>query len=419
VVGRGRFNQAGSDRWSEARRDAPLPKTAEVVVVGGGILGAATAFALRRAGIHPVIVELGDSLANLTTANASANVRLAYGSAAERQLVEDGLAFYADFANRTGLPAEDAAIGYVGQGGLFATLARDGLNHLGRVAEQQAALGVRDISVVAGDDLRKDAPWLAEGVVAGLLRPRDGWVNGVLATLGLVRASGATVCLDTGVLGFTIENEQLVAVRTNRGDISTRRAIIATGPFASRTAGVLLPVTLVRRHRLTVPAHPLIPRDAPVTIDVDRGSYWRPTSDGALIGWPRERTGGPALSPVPPDPSFPEVVLRDPDGVQRVSPFWRTVAADQGRGAGTLVAGQYDLTPDGAPLIGELADRRGIWINAGYSGQGVLGAPVGSQLLVDLLLGRRDANDNPFRLDRFDEAGNQPVAEPTVLPGRR
>ncbi len=400
-MGRGTTDRDRATRWREVQRDSPLPRTAEVVVIGGGVLGAATALALRRAGIHPVILELGDALANLTTANASANVRLAYGSAAERQMVEDGLAFYADFASRTGLPPDDAAIGFVGHGGLFATIDPAGRARLDAIAAQQSAIGVPDIAVVGGDDLRREAPWLAPGIVAGLLRPHDGWVDGVRATIGMVRASGATVCLDTSVLGFTVEGDQLTGVRTSRGEVSTPRAVVATGPFAARTSGYPLPVTLVRRHRLSLPHHPLIPRGAPVTVDIDRGSYWRPTDDGALLGWPRERAGGPALSPVPPDPSFPEVILRDPDGVQRVAPFWRTVATDLGRGAGTLVAGQYDLTPDGAPLIDEIPGTSGLWVNAGYSGQGILGAPVGGQHLVDLMLGVRDRTTNPFRLDRF------------------
>ena len=419
MTGRGASDEGRTVRWREVRHDSPLPRTAEVVVIGGGIIGAATAFALHRAGLQPVILELGDALANLTTANASANVQLAYGSILERQLVEDGLAFYADFANRTGLPPEEAAIGYVGQGGLFATLDPDGRTRLDQVAAQQATIGVQDITVVDGDVLRRHYPWLASGVVAGLLRSGDGWVNGVLATLGLVQASGANVCLDTAVLGFDLDGDRLAAVRTSRGDISTRRAIIATGPFASRTSGVPLPVTLVRRHRLAVPDHPLIPRVAPLIVDIDRGAYWRPTANGALLGWPRDQTGGPALSPVPPDPSFPEVILRDPDGVQRIAPFWRTVAAEQGRDAGSLVAGQYDLTPDGVPLIDEIAGREGLWVNAGYSGQGLLAAPAGAQHLIDLMLGNRDRARNPFRLDRFPDAGDQTAATSPARPEQR
>ncbi len=104
---------------------------------------------------------------------------------------------------------------------------------------------------------------------------------------------------------------------------------------------------------------------------------------------------------MPIDPSFPDSILRDPNGVQRISPFWRTAAAELPRDRWELAAGQFDVTPDNGPLIDELDDRRGVWINAGYSGQGLIASPAGAHLLADLITGARRADDNPFRLSRF------------------
>ncbi len=396
-------------------RTTTLPRSADVVVIGGGIVGTATAFALARAGRRPVIIELGDSLANLTTANASANVRAEYASRAEVALINDSLDFYDDFVGRTGLPHDEADIDFDRHGGLFATTVPDGFQRLADLVERQRDLGVVDAFVLSGDDARRDHHWLSPAVTAAMVRPRDGWPSAVLATALMARASKATICLDTSVDDFIVQDGRLTGVQTSRGTISTEQAVVAIGPFVTTLIRTPLPIRLVRRHRLTVGGHPAIPRGAPLTVDLDCGAYWRPRHDGAILAWPRDLSNGPPLSPVPIDPSFPDSILRDPNGVERISPFWRTVAADMTRGDWELVAGQFDITPDNGPLIDELADRRGIWINAGYSGQGITASPAGSQLLADLMTGRRRQEDNPFRLSRFPA---KPVTATSAGPGR-
>lgn len=396
-------------------RTMTLPRTADVIVIGGGIVGTATAFALAQAGRRPVIIELGDSLANLTTANASANVRAEYASRAEVALIDDSLDFYDDFVGRTGLPHDEADIDFDRHGGLFATTAPDGFQRLSRLIERQRDLGVVDAFVLSGDHARRDHPWLSPTVTAAMVRPRDGWPSAVLATALMARASEAAICLDTSVDDFIIQDGRLTGVRTSRGTISTEQVVVATGPFVTTLIRTPLPIRLVRQHRLTVGGHPAIPRGAPLTVDLDSGAYWRPRDDGAILAWPRDLSSGPPLSPVPIDPSFPDSILRDPNGVERISPFWRTVATEMTRGDWELVAGQFDITPDNGPLIDELADRRGIWINAGYSGQGITASPAGSQLLADLMNGRRKQADNPFRLSRFPA---EPVTASSAGPGR-
>jgi sarcosine oxidase subunit beta len=391
------------------RRDQPvsaaLPATADVVVIGGGIVGTATALALSQAGMRPVILELGDSLANLTTANASANVRAEYASRAEVALINDSLAFYQDFAHRTGLSPDEVDIDFVRQGGLFATFAPDGMRRFAALVEAQRDLGVVGAFVLSGDDARRAHPWLAPEVTAVMVRPKDGWLSGVRATGLMARASGAVVCLDTAVTDLVIQDGRLVGLRTSQGTIATERAVVAAGPFVATVVRTPLPIRLVRRHRLTLGDHPAIPQGAPLTVDLDGLAYWRPSSQGAVLAWPRDFSSGPPLSPVPVDPSFPDAILRDPNGVRRVSPFWSTVAAENPRSDWKLVAGQFDITPDNGPLIDELHDRRGVWINAGYSGQGTIASPAGARLLADLMTGARPPAQNPFRLSRFPDSG--------------
>lgn len=317
------------------QRTTTLPPTADVVVIGGGIVGISTAFALARAGLRPIIVELGDSLANLTTANASANVRAEYASRAEVELINDGLAFYGDFPAQTGLAVHDADIDFELHGGMFATTEPDGTARLAALVERQRHLGVIGASVLSGDDARRDYPWLATEVTAAMIRPHDGWPSAIRATESMARASGATICLDTAVDDFIVQDGRLTGIRTSRGIISTGRAVVATGPFVATLIRALLPIRLVRRHRLTLGSHPAIPRGGAA----DRRSRFR----GILA--PPERWRDPGLAPgllgwttALAGADRPELSRLHPAGPER-GPAHLAVLADGGRGTASRPVG--------------------------------------------------------------------------------
>jgi sarcosine oxidase subunit beta len=160
-------------------------------------------------------------------------------------------------------------------------------------------------------------------------------------------------------------------------------------------------VTLVRRQKLVLPDVPEVPAGAPMTIDDDTGAHWRPAFGGAFVLFtdPSTPPGDPA-DVVPVDDRFAFDVLdpSSPHAVARVAGFWREVW-DRGDRHWMLQAGQYTMTPDRRPLIGETG-AAGVFVNTGYSGHGVMGAPAGSRHLVDLITGKADRAANPFTPDR-------------------
>ena len=242
-------------------------------------------------------------------------------------------------------------------------------------------------------------------MIQARFRAGDGFLDSKRLTLGLVAGSGATVVVDTEVSGFSVRGGQVKAVETSRGSIATERAVIACGPLSGRlcaAVGVSLPIETVTRHKLVLPEVPEVPPEAPMTIDDDTGTHWRPALGGAYVLFTDPST--PPSAPtdrVPGDPDFAFTVLSPTSvaSVGRVVPFWNEVWA-RGSAHWFIQSGQYTNTPDHRPLLGPIEGIEGLFVNTGYSGHGIMGSPAGSHHLVDVMLGVIPPEDNPFRVDR-------------------
>ena len=138
-----------------------------------------------------------------------------------------------------------------------------------------------------------------------------------------------------------------------------------------------------------------------MTIDEDTGAHWRPTGRGAfLLFTDHNSPTGPPLEDVPTSANFYFNLLRPESetAVARISPFWRKVW-QRNTDPWFLMGGQYNYTPDHRPYIGE-TQVRGLFMNSGYSGHGIMGSAGGSKLLADVVTGKVAAAQNPFRLER-------------------
>jgi len=379
-----------------------LPSRADLVIVGGGIAGAATAFHAARAGLRPVILERRPGVCTFTTAVAAGGFRLQLDDEEEFRLISESVELFLRFEEITG--QREYGPGVRQQGYVWVTTEEPRAQVQRRLVELQRGWGLSDVEVLDGDEARRRFPFLGPEVLQARFRAGDGLLDPIGLTLGLAAASGAPVVPRCEVRGFRLEGDRLTRVETSRGRVSTEAAVVAAGPFSgvvAALAGVDLPVTTVPRQKLVMPDVPPVPSDAPMTIDDDSGAHWRPSLRGASLLFTDPAT--PPSEPtenVPLDASFAFRLL-DPDSpvsVARVVPFWRQVW-ERGSVPWMLQAGQYTETPDHRPLIGATTVE-GLYINAGYGGRGVMGSPAGSRLLVDLITGKMEATENPYRLDR-------------------
>ena len=410
-----------------------LPSTADVVVVGAGVVGCATAFRAARAGLRTVVLDARPRPATLTTPAATGAFRLQFDNLEEVALVREGVELYADFAARAGLPGYD--VGLRPQGYLFCARDAEGAAGQRELVARQHEFGLSDVELIDGDEARRRFPWIAEDVVGARYRAGDGFIDQVRLAWGYAfAASGgpgvdrppgsaeATFALGQRVTSLRVVAGRIVAVETHDGAVAAPIVVLATGPFLARTAalaGLDIPIAPTRRQKVVVPDAPEVPSHAPMTIDEATGAHWRPALRGAYVLL-TER-GTPATEPAWSVPTSADFAFRllDPastDAVAIVSPFWRDVWE---RGVNWFIqAGQYEYTPDHRPFVGSTAVE-GLWVNGGWSGHGVMGSGGGSRLLLDAMTGastgpawglRVDApGGNPFRLDRAMRVGRHDV----------
>lgn len=385
--------------------DSP-PRSCDLVVVGGGVVGAATAFYAARAGLDTVLVERRPALCTLTTPASTGAFRLQFDNLEELELVRESVDVFLNFADVTGQDAYD--LGILQQGYLFATTDEERAEWQRGLVDQQHAWGQTDIEILDGDEVRRRWPWVADDVVQARWRAGDGFLDPKQLTFGFAAGSGAAVLVGTGVTGFTVRGDRLTGVETTAGTIGTERAVVACGPLSGElcaSVGSPLPIETVTRQKLVLPDVPEVPPDAPMVIDDDTGVHWRPALRGASVLFTDPTTPPtPPTDSVPVDQSFAFEVLSpdSPVSAGRIAPFWDEVWR-RGSVLWLLQSGQYTNTPDHRPLLGPLA-ADGVFVNTGYSGHGIMGSAAGSRHLVDVLLGRIAPDDNPFRVDRAFEA---------------
>jgi sarcosine oxidase subunit beta len=377
------------------------PETADVVVIGGGIVGVATAFWCSRAGLDTVLVEMRDGLSTLTTPQSIECFRAQFTEPAMSELAQESIRVFENMAEVIGISGYDISLRHKGY--LFVTDDSGMVDELKQAVATHHRLGVTDSEFLAGAELHRRFPYLAESAVAATFRQRDGSLSSHEATQGFAKGSDASFLLRTRATDVLQDSGGVCGAVTDRGKIATRTVVNAAGPFAGvvgQMVGLDLPLEPVRRQKVFIAPKPQIPQDAPLSIDIVQDVYWRPETGGAYIAWvdPDEPAGEP-LEEVPTDRYFAAIVL---DKLTRLFPFWEEVAEILSKEDVKPSAGQYVYTPDEQPLIGPVPEVPGFYLNCGYWA-GVMLSPAAGKRVADLITGEMDPGDNPLRPTRYQE----------------
>ncbi len=374
---------------------------ADVVVIGGGIVGTATAFWLSKAGLDVILIEMRDGLSTLTTPASAECFRAQFTEPAMSELAKPSIKMFENFDEVIGIPGYDISIRQ--QGYLFLTDNPGMVKDLQDNVKQVHKLGVTDSEFLDRDEILSRFPFLSPSVVAATFRQRDGWLSCHETTQGFAKGCNARFFLKTKAIKINLDTKGVCGVETNRGNIQTRTVVNAAGPFAGqigRMVDLELPLEPVRRQKVFIATDVPIPQDAPFTVNVDNNSYWRPEPGGVLIGWvdSDEPVSEPSEN-LKTDWEFPAITL---DKVMRLTPFFEKVTEGLKQPDINISAGHYVYTPDDQPLIGPVDEVPGFYLNCGYWA-GVMLSPEAGKRIADLVTGKMDKKDNPLRLSRFKE----------------
>ena len=374
-------------------------ETADVVIIGGGIVGSSVAYHLTEAGCRNVLVlERETQQGKGSTGKSMGGVRAQFSTPVNIRMSLYSIPFYASFDERLGHPCD-----YRPQGYLFLATSDGQMNYLRTNYEQQRSLGLKTARLLPADEIASSFPLLrTDDVVGGAFCSTDGFVDPYSAMIGfMTRASeqGAKLWRNADVTAIRKERGAIAGVDTTRGSISTKVVINAAGAWAAQVAkfaGVDLPVEPLRR--MLVPTEPFdqYPHSAPMTIDMSNGFHFRPEALGFLLAWndPEEKPGFKADF----DPAFIEKILIR--AANRV-PCFENLAVNPKR----AWAGLYEMTPDHHPILGPVKEVPGFFCANGFSGHGVMHAPATGKILADLVLaGETDLIDaDLLSLSRFAE----------------
>lgn len=378
-------------------------KTADAVVIGGGIVGTATAFWLSKAGLSVILVEKRDGLSSLTTAASAECFRTQFTEKAMADLALPSVAMFENFKEVVGLKGLD--IGLTQRGYLFVTDDPGMVPDLERALHQYEALGIPGSELITGTDLHARFPFLAPQALAATFNRRDGWLSTHETTYGFAKGSGtAQFFIRTLVTGLLTDADGICGVETDKGTIHTRMVVNCAGPYAGhigKMAGLDMPLRTVRRQKAFIrTSGSIVPKDAPFTVDLNNHGYWRPETGGVLCAWvDPDEPETPPSDELPTDWDFAAESIHR---VSRLHPFFDTIADTLKADDVHVSAGQYVYTPDDKPVIGPCDEIKGLHVNCGYW-CGVMMSPEAGRRVADIATGKMDNRDNPLRYSRFKE----------------
>jgi glycine/D-amino acid oxidase-like deaminating enzyme len=373
-----------------------MNRTADVVVVGGGVVGASAAYHLAAAGAGRVLVlERADHLAAGSTGACAGGFRFQFSSAINVRLSQASVPMITGFTREHGLPLDVVQHGY-----LFLVRGEELWRDFLTANRLHASLGV-EAEVLTPEQAVELAPGIAlEGLVGATYGPEDGIADPSGLTHGyatLARRAGAEIEFGVGVEIVRTVGGRVLGIETSDGPIDAGVVVNAAGPWAgvlAATAGVGLPLEPIPRHVLVTGPFPGAPERRTLVIDAATSFYFHREGAGVLMGMGSE-SEQPSFETTADESFVADELL--PTAV-RIFPPLADASVENSW------VGLYEMTPDRHPIIGEAPGVAGFYLANGFSGHGFQHAPVVGKVLAELIVeGAATTVDiSSLGLDRFE-----------------
>ena len=376
-----------------------MDPTADVVIVGGGVVGASAAYHLANAGAgRVVLLERADHVAAGSTGACAGGFRHQFSSEVNVRLSQASIPMITGFTEEHGLPLDVHQDGY-----LFLVRTEDLWRDYVAANALHHTLGV-GAEILTPEEAAALIPGIAlEGVVGATFGPNDGIADPSGLTQGyatLARRAGAEIELGVRVRAVRVAGGRVRGVETDGGPVDAGVVVNAAGPWAGElaaTAGVELPLEPIPRHVLVTGGFAGAPSRRTLVIDAESSFYFHREGEGVLMGKgsPKEHV---SFSTTPDEAFVAEDLL--PTAV-RVFPPVEEAAVEHSW------VGLYEMTPDRHPIIGEAPGVSGFYLANGFSGHGFQHAPVVGKLLAEMIVDgeAKTVDVSSLGLQRFAEGG--------------
>lgn len=363
----------------------------DFIVIGGGVMGASTAYHLAARGFNKVLLLEKDEFFGLgATGRCAGGVRYQFATEVNIRLSIESLPMLERFEDEIG-----QAIDYRKHGYLFILSNEQDVAVFRNDVALQNKLGI-NTEWLSGDEIRKRLPMMhLEDIIAGTFNPNDGIVDPNGVVMGYISAAqrlGVKALNNMPVIGIHVRDGVVNGVKTPEGDYYAPVVIDATGPWAgitSKLAGVDLPITPLRRQWLTTSPLPEIPEDYPFVLDFAQSLYFHREGPGLLTGMsnPYEIAG------------FDQSIDQDWELVHMEAAIARLPLLEKA-GLVSRLAGLYEVTPDAHPIFGK-TPVEGYYVITGFSGHGFMHGPIAGKLMAEIIL---DGNTSTMDVSMLDLA---------------
>jgi sarcosine oxidase subunit beta len=372
-----------------------LPKTADMIIIGGGVMGASTAYYLAERGIkNVVLLEKEELFGQGATGRCAGGVRYQFATEVNIRLSLESLPILETFEERFGQIIDYKQVGY-----LFLLTDPNSEEQFRENVRLQHSLGVYT-EWLSGNDVRSRFPMMnLDDVIGATNHEKDGVVdpNGVvMGYISSAKRHGAQAFNNIEVVDIFQESGQVTGVLTNQGKIASPVVVNAAGPWAGevgKIAGLPVPIQPLRRQWLTTTPLPDLPEDFPFMIDFSQSLYFHPEGEGLLTGMsnPDEKFG------------FNQNIDPDWELIHIQSAVERFPLLSQA-GLSSHLAGLYEVTPDAHPII-SATSLDGFYIVGGFSGHGFMHGPAAGKCMSEIIVDGASSTVDVSMLDlaRFEE----------------
>jgi sarcosine oxidase subunit beta len=377
-------------------------KKAEIVIIGGGVVGASVAYHLTKRGAKDVLILEREAAQGLgSTGKATGGVRAQFETGINIKMSLYSL----DFFRNCEFDCQYEPRGYL----FFATDPRQ-FEYLKQNVETQKSLGVKNVEIVDRERILEICPILnCEDIAGGSFGQTDGFINPLAVMRGFTANAlkkGARIEFETKVLAIENKLGKVKAIQTNKGRIECENAVVCTGAWArelAETAGIDLPVMPQKRQIIWAKSAQKLPENLPMVIDIGSGFHFRPARD--FMSYEAVKTDEILFAYPDPDEKASFDTNFDASFIEKVyekakhrSPFlYETTPVRE-----KCRAGLYENTPDHHAILGGCAIE-GLYFANGFSGHGVMHSPATGRALSEIILdGKASFLDvSSLSLERF------------------